>query len=160
MELTRNGLHRVVITGMGAVTPLGRFPAFWERLKRGESGIQRIQAFDPSGLEVQIAGEVNDFDPSEYIEAKEARRMARASQFGVAAALDALADAGLTVSDLEPIQDRVGVDFGSSIGGHDLAQQASFGFRAKGRRPGPFSLIQSLPNIPAHYSSSPGALKR
>ncbi len=153
MEFTRNGWKRVVITGMGAVTPLGRFPSFWERLKRGESGIRRIQAFDPSSLEVQIAGEVQDFDPTEYIEPKEARRMARASQFGVTAALDALADAGMTVTDLEPIQDRVGVDFGSSMGGHDLAQQASFGYRAKGRRPGPFSLIQSLPNIPAHYVS-------
>lgn len=153
MEFTRNGWKRVVITGMGAVTPLGRFPSFWERLKRGESGIRRIQAFDPSDLEVQIAGEVPEFDPTEYIEPKEARRMARASQFGVTAALDALADAGMTVADLEPIQDRVGVDFGSSMGGHDLAQQASFGYRVKGRRPGPFSLIQSLPNIPAHYVS-------
>ena len=88
MELTRNGWKRVVVTGMGAVTPLGRFPAFWERLKRGESGIRRIQAFDPSNLEVQIAGEVLDFDPTEYLDAKEARRMARASQFGVTAALD------------------------------------------------------------------------
>ncbi len=153
MEFTRNGWKRVVITGMGAVTPLGRFPSFWERLKRGESGIRRIQAFDPSDLEVQIAGEVQDFDPTEYVEPKEARRMSRASQFGVTAALDALADAGMTVADLEPIQDRVGVDFGSSMGGHDLAQQASFGYRSKGRRPGPFSLIQSLPNIPAHYVS-------
>lgn len=131
----------------------GPFPSFWERLKRGESGIRRIQAFDPSDLEVQIAGEVQDFDPTEYVEPKEARRMSRASQFGVTAALDALADAGMTVADLEPIQDRVGVDFGSSMGGHDLAQQASFGYRSKGRRPGPFSLIQSLPNIPAHYVS-------
>ena len=153
MEFTRNGWKRVVVTGMGAVTPLGRFPEFWERLKRGESGIRRIQSFDPSGLEVQIAGEVIDYDPSEYIDPKEARRMARASQFGVTAALDALKDAGLTIADLEPIQDRVGVDFGSSMGGHDLAQQAAYGFKSRGRRPGPFSLIQSLPNIPAHYVS-------
>ncbi len=153
MEFTRNGWPRVVVTGMGAVTPLGRFPEFWERLKRGESGIRRIQSFDPSDLEVQIAGEVVDFDPTEYIDPKEARRMARASQFGVTAAMDALKDSGMTLSDIEAIQDRVGVDFGSSMGGHDLAQQASFGYRSRGRRPGPFSLIQSLPNIPAHYVS-------
>ncbi len=153
MEFTRNGWPRVVVTGMGAVTPLGRFPEFWERLKRGESGIRRIQSFDPSDLEVQIAGEVIDFDPTEYIDPKEARRMARASQFGVTAAMDALKDSGMTLSDIEAIQDRVGVDFGSSMGGHDLAQQASFGYRSRGRRPGPFSLIQSLPNIPAHYVS-------
>lgn len=153
MELTRNGFPRVVVTGIGAVTPLGRFPATWERLKNGVSGIRRIQSFDPSNLEVQIAAEVLDFDPLEYFDAKEVRRVGRPAQFGVAAAMDALKDAGLTVEDLEPIRDRVGVDFGSSMGGHDLAQQASFGFRSKNRRPGPFSLIQSIPNIPAHYVS-------
>ncbi|NLX11446.1 MAG: beta-ketoacyl-ACP synthase II [Chloroflexi bacterium] len=149
----RNGFPRVVITGIGAVTPLGRFPALIEKLKRGESGIRRIQSFDPSTLEVQIAGEVVDFDPTEYIEPKEARRMGRPAQLAVTAALDALKDAGLTLADLEPIHERVAVDFGSSLGGHDLAQQASYGYRSRGRRPGPFSLIQSLPNIPAHYVS-------
>ncbi|MCZ7538751.1 MAG: beta-ketoacyl-ACP synthase II [Anaerolineae bacterium] len=149
----RNGFPRVVITGMGAVTPLGRFPAYWEKLKAGISGVRRIQSFDPSNLEVQIAGEVLDFDPTEYIEAKEARRMGRPAQFAVTAALDALKDAGLTVEDIEPVRERVAVDFGSSLGAHDLAQQASFGFRTKGRRPGPFSLIESIPNIPAHHIS-------
>lgn len=153
MELTRNGFPRVVITGMGAVTPLGRFPHYWEKLKAGVSGVRRIQSFDPSDLEVQIAAEVLDYDPSEYLDSKEARRMGRPAQFAVTAAMDALQDAGLTVEDLEPIRDRVGVDFGSSMAGHDLAQEASFGFRTKGRRPGPFSLIQSIPNIPAHYIS-------
>jgi 3-oxoacyl-[acyl-carrier-protein] synthase II len=153
MEFTRNGFPRVVITGMGAVTPLGRFPDFWEKLKVGESGVRRIQNFDPSHLDVQIAAEVVDFDPTEYIEEKEARRMSRPSHFAVAAALDALKDAGLTIEDLAPICERVGVDFGSSLGGHDLAQQASFNFRTRGRRPGPFSLIESIPNIPAHHVS-------
>lgn len=153
MELMRNGFPRVVITGMGAVTPLGRFPGYWEKLKAGISGVRRIQSFDPSSLEVQIAGEVLDFDPTEYIEAKEARRMGRPAQFAVTAAMDALKDAGLTIEDIEPIRERVAVDFGSSLGAHDLAQQASFGFRTKGRRPGPFSLIESIPNIPAHHVS-------
>jgi beta-ketoacyl-acyl-carrier-protein synthase II len=153
MEFTRNGFPRVVVTGIGAVTPLGRFPEFWEKLKRGESGIRRIQSFDPSPLEVQIAAEVLDFDPTEFLDAKEARRMGRPAHFAVAAVQDAMADAGMSPADLEPIRDRVGVDFGSSMGGHDLAQQASFGYRTRGRRPGPFSLIQSLPNIPAHYVS-------
>lgn len=153
MDLTRNGFPRVVVTGIGAVTPLGRFPEFWEKLKRGESGIRRIQGFDPSALEVQIAGEVLNFEPAAFLDAKEARRMGRPAQFAVLAVQDAMADAGISPADLEPIRDRVGVDFGSSMGGHDLAQQASFGFRTRGRRPGPFSLIQSLPNIPAHYVS-------
>lgn len=153
MELMRNGYPRVVVTGMGAVTPLGRLPDFWEKLKAGISGVRRIQSFDPSHLEVQIAAEVIDFDPTEFIEVKESRRMGRPAQFAVTAAMDALKDAGLTVEDLEPIQERVAVDFGSSLGGHDLAQEASFNFRAKGRRPGPFNLINSIPNIPAHYIS-------
>jgi 3-oxoacyl-[acyl-carrier-protein] synthase II len=153
MELMRNNFPRVVVTGIGAVSPLGRFPEMTDRLRSGESGIRRIQSFDPSELEVQIASEVLDYDPTEYIDRKEARRMGRPSQFAVTAALDALKDAGLTVEDLEPIQDRVAVDFGSSMGGHDLAQEASFGYRSEKRRPSPFSLIQSLPNIPAHYVS-------
>ena len=153
MELFRNGYPRVVVTGLGAVTPLGRLPQYWEKLKAGESGIRRIQSFDPSHLDVQIAAEVIDFDPNEFIDPKEARRMGRPAQLAVTAAMDALQDAGLTTEDLEPIQERVAVDFGSSLGGHDLAQQASFNFRTTGRRPGPFSLINSIPNIPAHYIS-------
>lgn len=153
MDFTRNGFPRVVITGIGAITPLGRFPKFWERLKAGESGVRRIQSFDPSHLDVQIAAEVLDFDPSEYLEHKEARRMARSSQMAVVAALDALKDSGMTLEELQPIAERVAIDYGSSLGGHDLAQQASFNFRTTGRRPGPFSLVESIPNIPAHHIS-------
>jgi len=153
MEFLRNGFPRVVITGMGGVTPLGRFPEFWEKLKAGISGVRRIQSFDPSHLEVQIAAEVLDFDPNEYIDSKEARRMGRPAQLAVTAAMDAMKDAGLSVADLESIAERVAVDYGSSLGGHDLAQQASYNFRTRGRRPGPFSLIESIPNIPAHHIS-------
>jgi beta-ketoacyl-acyl-carrier-protein synthase II len=138
---------------MGAVTPLGRFPDFWGKLKAGISGVRRIQSFDPSHLEVQIAAEVLEFDSTEYLDPKEARRMGRPSHFAVTSAMDALKDAGMTVADLEPIQDRVAVDYGSSLGAHDLAQQASFNFRTTGRRPGPFSLIEAIPNIPAHHIS-------
>lgn len=153
MDLTRNGFPRVVITGMGAVSPLGPLPRLWERLKAGESGVRRITSFDPSHLEVQIAAEVVEFTPEDYLDRKEIRRMAIPAHYAVGAALDALKDAGLTVEDLEPIAERVAVDFGSSLGGHDLAQQASYNFRTEGRRPGPFSLVESIPNIPAHHVS-------
>jgi beta-ketoacyl-acyl-carrier-protein synthase II len=154
MELTRNGFRRVVVTGMGGVTPLGCFPDFWGRLKAGESGVRRIQSFDPSHLEVQIAGECLDFDPSAYIDSKEVRRMGRPAQMGVVAALDALKDAGLTIEDdITPIAERVAVDYGSTLGAHDLAQQASFNFKTTGRRPGPFALVEAIPNIPAHHIS-------
>lgn len=79
--------------------------------------------------------------------------MARASQMAVVAGMDALRDAGLTLDDIAQIAERVAVDVGSSLGGHDLAQQASFNFRTSGRRPGPFSLVESIPNIPAHHLS-------
>ncbi len=153
MELTRNGFPRVVVTGMGVSSPLGPLTNLWEKLKAGVSGVRRIQSFDPSHLEVQIAAEVVDFDPEKYMDKKDARRVGRPTQLAVVAALDALEDAGLTIEDLEPVLERVAVDFGSSLGGHDLAQQASFNFRTQGRRPGPFSLIESIPNIPAHYIS-------
>jgi 3-oxoacyl-[acyl-carrier-protein] synthase II len=154
MELTRNGFRRVVITGMGGVTPLGRFPDFWEKLKAGISGVRRIQSFDPSQLDVQIAAECIDFDPSGYIDSKEARRMGRPAQMGVVAMLDALKDAGMTIEDdIAPIAERVAVDYGSTLGAHDLAQQASYNFRTTGRRPGPFSLVEAIPNIPAHHIS-------
>jgi 3-oxoacyl-[acyl-carrier-protein] synthase II len=154
MELTRNGFRRVVITGMGGVTPLGRFPDFWEKLKAGISGVRRIQSFDPSQLDVQIAAECIDFDPSGYIDSKEARRMGRPAQMGVVAMLDALKDAGMTIEDdIAPIAERVAVDYGSTLGAHDLAQQASYNYRTTGRRPGPFSLVEAIPNIPAHHIS-------
>jgi 3-oxoacyl-[acyl-carrier-protein] synthase II len=154
MELTRNGFRRVVITGMGGVTPLGRVPDFWGKLKAGISGVRRIQSFDPSQLDVQIAAECIDFDPTGYIDAKEARRMGRPAQMGVVAMLDALKDAGMTIEDdIAPIAERVAVDYGSTLGAHDLAQQASFNFRTTGRRPGPFSLVEAIPNIPAHHIS-------
>ncbi len=153
MEFTRNGFRRVVITGMGAATPLGRFPDFWARIKAGESGVRRIESFDPAHLDVQIAAEVVDFEPTEYLDRKDVRRIARPSQLAVVASLDALKDSGMTIEDLEPIAERVAVDYGSSLGGHDFAQQASYGFRTAGRRPGPFSLVESIPNIPAHHIS-------
>jgi beta-ketoacyl-acyl-carrier-protein synthase II len=153
MELTRNGFPRVVVTGLGVVSPLGRFPGLWEKLKSGVSGVRRIQSFDPAELEVQIAAEVVDFDPTEYIDSKEARRMGRPAHFAVVASLDALKDAGITLDDVHENRERVGVDFGSSLGAHDLAQHASFNFRTHGRRPGPFSLIEAIPNIPAHHVS-------
>ncbi|MCD4687263.1 MAG: beta-ketoacyl-ACP synthase II [Anaerolineae bacterium] len=153
MDFTRNGFPRVVITGMGAVSPLGPLPRLWERLKAGESGVRRIVSFDPSHLEVQIAAEVIEFDAGDYLDRKEFRRMGLPARYAVGSALDALKDAGLTVEDLEPISERVAVDFGSALGGQHMAQQAAFNFRTHNRRPGPFALVESIPNIPAHHVS-------
>jgi len=87
--------RRVVITGMGAVTPLGHnVQALWNGIREGRSGITRITQIDPTDFPSQVAGEVKDWNPSDYIDKKEARNMARFTQFAVAAAVEAMADAG------------------------------------------------------------------
>ncbi len=108
--------RRVVITGLGAITPLGTgLDKFWTDLIAGKSGIRKIQSFDSKEFTTQIAGEVLDFEATDFIGRKEARRMDRYAQFGVAAAGMAIADAKLKAEHLE--QDRAGVIIGSGIGG-------------------------------------------
>jgi beta-ketoacyl-acyl-carrier-protein synthase II len=115
-------MRRVAITGIGAVSPVGNdAPSTWRALVEGRSGIDRIQAFDPSDFPVQIAGEVKDFDATKVVTAKKARAVDRAVLFSIAAAKEALADAG--VNGYQP--ERVGVVVGSCIGGfNQLMEQA------------------------------------
>lgn len=154
MELLRNGRPRVVITGLGSVTALGSVKNLWESLKAGRSGIRRIETIPIEHVPVQIGGEVRDFDPTEYIERKEARRMGRASHFAVAAANMAVEDAGLSAAKLEQEGERVGVVIGSSLGAHEMAEQSTFKYKTSGyTKPNPLSLINSLPNMPSHYVS-------
>lgn len=108
--------RRVVITGLGPITSLGTGrDSFWSSLIEGKSGIKRISLFDPEGYTTTIAGEVPEFDPTDYLDAKEARRMDRFTQFGVAAASLALQDANLGITDENA--DRVGAIVASGIGG-------------------------------------------
>ncbi len=109
-------MKRVVITGMGAITPIGKtHEEFWASLKEGRHGIAPISVFDTSDSPVKLAAEVKGFDPTLYIEKKETRRMDRFCQFAVGAALDALKDSKTKFEDLDPY--RVGVIMGSGIGG-------------------------------------------
>ena len=109
-------MRRVVITGVGVISPIGNDRStFWNNLIAGKSGVGPITQFDPSDFPVRIAAEVKDFDPLDYLERKEARRMDRFVQFAVAASRMALEDAGLDMSKEDP--DRVGVYIGSGIGG-------------------------------------------
>lgn len=154
MELLRNGRPRVVITGLGGVTALGSAKSLWEGLKAGRSGVRRVETIPIEHVPVKIAGEVRDFDPTQYIDRKEARRMGRASHFAVAAASMALEDAGLKTEDVEREGERVGVVIGSSLGAHEMAEQSTFKYKTSGyNKPNPLSLINSLPNMPAHYVS-------
>ncbi|MGD2165535.1 MAG: beta-ketoacyl synthase N-terminal-like domain-containing protein, partial [Anaerolineae bacterium] len=146
--------RRVVVTGVGAMTPLGlSLDDTWRGLLTGESGIGRITQFDASGLPSQIAGELHGFDPTDYIEHKEARRMARCSQVAVATAQEALTDADLAA----PLEhgERVGTLIGSGVGGYERAIEGVDTFRERGlRRVNPFLPISMLINMPSHHVST------
>ncbi len=146
-------LRRVVVTGLGAITPLAlNAKDHWDGLVHGRSGIARITAFDPSEYPTQIAGEVKGFDPTKYMNFKEARRMARCSQMAIAAAKEAIDDAGFT--DFSGEAERVGALMGSAIGGFDMALQGFRTLQEKGwKRVSPFSLPESLANMPSHHVS-------
>lgn len=146
------GRPRVVITGMGIMSPLGHTAQeSWDSLLNGRSGIGPITQFDPSGLPVSIAGEVKDFSPEKYVNFKEARRMSRVSQLATAAAYMALADADLpATTDLE----RVGVLVGTGVGGFEVADRNLTILRTKGfSRVNPFAMTAFLPNMPSYHVS-------
>lgn len=108
--------NRVVITGMGVVTPLGNsLDEFWSALLEGKSGIGPLTRFDASGYPTRIVGEVKDFDPSQYMDKKEARRMDLSEQYAMAATEQAITDSGIDLDSID--RDRCGVVIGSGIGG-------------------------------------------
>lgn len=153
MDLLRRGHPRIVITGLGAVTALGPVKQLWESLLAGRSGIRSIETIPTEHVSVKIAAEVRDFDLTDYVDHKEARRMGRASQFAVSAAHQALEDAGMTVEDLERQSERVGVVVGTTLGSHEMSTNATIDFRNTWRKPNPLAMVNSLPNMPAHYIS-------
>ena len=115
----RNGeRRRVVVTGLGMITPLGNdVDSTWRELVAGRSGIGRITTFDPSALETRIAGEVKGFDPLRYMDRKEARRTDRFAQFAIAVAKQAMDDAGYTLDRAAPEAGAAGVMWSSGVGG-------------------------------------------
>lgn len=124
-------MKRVVITGMGTVNPLGSsVDEFWGNLVDNKLGFSYIDRFDAEDFAVKIVGAVKDFDFSPYADKKEARRMARFTQFAVKSAKDALADCGSDLKDLDPY--RVGVIIGAGIGGLDQTEQEHEKFLNKG----------------------------
>ncbi|MCH7608238.1 MAG: beta-ketoacyl-ACP synthase II [Chloroflexi bacterium] len=148
-ELTRNGRARVVVTGMGAMTPLGESVAeFWEGLVAGRSGVAHMTLADPTGYPAQISGEVSGFDPERYIEKREVRRMARFSQLAVAAAQEAMADAGLGPETIEG--ERLGVVLGNGNGGFpEIEANVRVLVEKGGMRMSPFFFPLVLPNMAA-----------
>ena len=139
--------RRVVITGLGVVSPVGSsVTKFWENLTAGKSGIGRITKFDPEGFPVQIAGEVKDFDPLEYFDKKEVRRTDPFIQFAVGAAVQAVKSSGLEESDVD--KTRVGVLIGSGIGGlSTIEQQLKILWEKGPRRVSPFCVPMEIINM-------------
>ncbi|MGH2379551.1 MAG: beta-ketoacyl-ACP synthase II [Candidatus Limnocylindria bacterium] len=146
--MDREGRRRVVVTGLGLVTPLGLdVESSWSALLAGKSGIGPITRFDPEGLETKIAGEIPEFDPFKYLDRKEVRRTDRFAQFSVAAATQALADAKLEVT--PDIAARVGVIFGSGIGGVSTLVDNIIAHDKDPRRVSPFMIPMMIVDMAA-----------
>ncbi|WP_058308148.1 beta-ketoacyl-ACP synthase II [Gracilibacillus massiliensis] len=141
--------NRVVITGMGAVTPLGnKVNQFWDHLKSGTSGIDYVTKVNKDDFPAKVAGEIKDWDPTEYMEKKEAKRMDLFTQYAVGAAKMAVEDANLDITD--EIAPRVGVWIGSGIGGMATYDEQFRKFMDKGyRRVSPFFVPMLIPDMAA-----------
>jgi 3-oxoacyl-[acyl-carrier-protein] synthase II len=138
-----------VVTGLGAVTPIGNdVETFWQNLTAGETGVGRITAFDPSALDVQIAAEVKDFDPTKFAERGDTKRMDRFSQFAVASARMALDEASLKIDPDD--SDRISVMFNTGGGGIPKITEEVQNYYNKGpRRVSPFFIPMFAPNMAA-----------
>ena len=150
--------RRVVVTGLGLVTPLGiGVEKTWTAIIAGTSGVGRITRFDPSELPSQIAAEVKDFDPVDFIEKKEIKKMDKFIQFGVAAAKMAVEDAGLRITDT--IAERVGVYVGSGMGGLPAIEAAHSKFLEGGvKKVSPFFIPMTIINlVSGHIAMMHGA---
>lgn len=150
--------QRVVVTGMGVVTALGSdLDTLWRSLMEGKSGISQIEAFDTTDYPTKIASSVKDFNPEDYIDKKEARRMDRFVQFGIAASKKALEDAGLDMDQTN--RDRVGVIVGSGIGGLGTWEEQHRILLEKGvKRVSPFFIPMMIANMASgHISMMIGA---
>ena len=147
--MNANQRRRVVVTGLGAITPLGLTAnEFWQNLLAGKSGIGPMTLCDPTDYPCRIAGQADDFNPTDYIGNREARRMARFSQLAVAAALQAVADANLDMTGEDPY--RVGVLLGNGNGGFPTLEENCRVLADRGgMRMSPFFFPMVLPNMAA-----------
>lgn len=151
--------RRVVVTGLGMLSPLGlSVDKTWTRILAGESGIGEITHFDCSDYSTRFAGQINDFDPQEYIDKKEAKKMDRFIQLGIAAGKQALADSGLAVT--ADNAHRVGVAIGSGIGGLEQIEQNHVKLMNSGpRRVSPFFVPSTITNMISGFLSIMEGLK-
>ncbi len=149
-------LKRVVVTGLGAVTPLGNtVPELWDSVVNGCSGAARITLFDPEKFRTQFACEVKNFDASQFIDRKELRKMERYEQFAMVAAEQAIADCGIALEQAN--RDRIGVIFGVGIGGLKAYEEEVLSYaetsKTIGPRFNPFLMTKLIPNMAAGFVS-------
>lgn len=147
--MTNQELKRVVVTGLGAITPIGNnLKEYWHNLIQGKNGIGLITSFDASQHACRIAGQVEGFDPLDYMGKKDARKMARFSQFAVAASKQALADANLEIKDQEA--EQVGVMIGTGVGGLQVMEEQQIVLLERGpSRVSPFLVPTMIANMAA-----------
>jgi len=147
-----NGRRRVVVTGMGMVTSLGNdVESTWSALIAGESGAGPITQFDTTGYDVNFACEVKDFDPTDFVDHRSARRMDRSTQLALAAARMAETDSGIVIA---PQAERVGAAVATGIGGLKSFEACLDTLRERGPdRTSPFAIIQIIPNLSAGWVS-------
>jgi 3-oxoacyl-[acyl-carrier-protein] synthase II len=145
--------RRVVITGMGVLTPLGsELEVFWQNLLAGRSGIAPVTRFDTTAYDCKIGGEVKDFKPEEFMPIKETRRTDRFTQYAIGAAKKAIADAGIEVAKSDP--NRIGVLIGSGIGGMEtIEDQVGTLIRKGPGRVSPFMIPMLIVNMASGYVS-------
>ncbi|MDD5217765.1 MAG: beta-ketoacyl-ACP synthase II [Candidatus Omnitrophica bacterium] len=142
----RTPQRRVVVTGVGVVSSVGfGRDAFWSAIRQGQSGIRRIESFDPTPFTTQFAGEIRDFDPGNFIHPKRLKRMDRTSQLAVACSKMALQDAGLELTASE--RERTGVIIGTAMAGHGYILEQHKTLMEKGpMRINPFTALASFPD--------------
>jgi 3-oxoacyl-[acyl-carrier-protein] synthase II len=141
--------RRIVITGLGLLSPVGNtVEAAWAAIREGKSGIGPVTEFDVSPLNTRIAGEVRDFDPTQFMDEKEARRFDKFLQYGVAAGVQAISDAGLLADESGINPERIGFALGAGIGGIATIESTMLIYRDKGpRRVSPFYIPGSIVNM-------------
>lgn len=157
--MSRNGKRRVVVTGLGCISPVGNTVAdMWNAVTAGKSGIALITKFDASAFSTRFAGEVKDFELEKYIPGKESRHMDTFIHYGMAAGIQAIEDSGLVIT--EENADRIGVNIGSGIGGLPMIEKTHAELEKRGpRRVSPFFVPSSIINMTSGFLSIRYGLK-
>ena len=147
--MTNWDIKRVVVTGLGSITPIGNnLEEYWQGLIEGRNGVDKVTLFDTTDFSCQIGAQVKGFDPHDYMEKKEAKKIDRFSQFAIAASKQAVTDAQLVINDLNA--DRIGVLIGTGVGGIKVIETQLENLLTKGpRRVSPFTIPSMIANMAA-----------